>query len=223
MGIPRALAALLNQRGIHFCMRVEKRGDNGFACVCDFLRSGLPEQVVTLRAPDRCDVADFGCPVTPKTVRLVRHQTPGGGVLMTNALDQIHFPAEAFGDLYHRRWSIEEAFKRLKHKLNLEHVSGLSRQAVNQDFAAKILCDNLEALVTLAARQTHPVPEQRRINRAYVHTVLKPLLPALLLGIAAASWLQDAMALIARRTFLHREGLSKPRKPRPKPHKFMSQ
>jgi hypothetical protein len=221
----RWLVALLNQRGIRFCMRVEKSGDNGFKCVRDFLRSGLPEQVVTLSAPDRRDVIDFGCPATPQTVRLVRHQTPSGRVrvLMTNAMDQVSFPTEAFGDLYHQRWRIEEAFKRLKHRLNLEHVSGLSRQAVAQDFAAKILCDNLEALVASAARQTHPLPEGRRINRAYVHTVLKPLLPALLLGSAAVSWLQDALALIARRTFKHREGLSKPRKPRPKPHKHMNQ
>jgi len=221
----RWLVALLNQRGIHFCMRVEKSGNNGFACVRDFLSSGLTEQVVTLRAPDPCDVADFGCPATPQTVRLVRHQTPSGRVrvLMTNALDQTRFPAEDFGNLYHRRWRIEEAFKRLKHRLNLEHVSGLTRQVVNQDFAAKVLCDNLEALVALAARQTHPLPEGQRINRAYVHTVMKPLLPALLLGRAATSWLQDALVLIARRTFKYREGLSKPRKPRPKPHKHMTQ
>ncbi len=221
----RWLVALLNQRGIRFCMRVEKGGDNGFACVRDFLRSGLTEQVVTLRAPDRRDVADFGCPATSQTVRLVRHQTPSGGVrvLMTNALDHSRFPASAFGDLYHRRWRIEEAFKRLKHRLNLEHVSGLSRQAVNQDFAAKVLCDNLEALVTLAARKTHPLAEGQRINRAYVHTVMKPILPSLLLGRAAASWLSDALVLIARRTFKHREGLSKPRKLRSKPHKHMSQ
>ncbi len=38
--------ALLNQRGIHFCMRVEKRGNNGFTCVRDFLPPGLTEQVV---------------------------------------------------------------------------------------------------------------------------------------------------------------------------------
>jgi hypothetical protein len=180
---------------------------------------------VTLRAPERRDVVDFGCPDTPQTVRLVRHQTPSGRVrvLMTNALDPIQFPAEAFGDLYHQRWRIEEAFKRLKHRLNLEQVSGLTRQAVTQDFAAKILCDNLEALASRAASEVHPLPEGRRINRAYVHTVLKPLLPALLLGQAAISQLTDALALIARRTFKHRGGLSKPRKPRPKPHKFMSQ
>jgi hypothetical protein len=49
------------------------------------------------------------------------------------------------------------------------------------------------------------------------------LLPAALLGHAIADLLQQAMKLIVRRTFKHRrDGLSKPRKARPKPHKFMA-
>lgn len=59
----------------------------------------------------------------------------------------------AAGDLYHRRWRIEEAFKRLKHRLNLEHVSGLSQLAVPQDFAAKVICGNLQALTAAAAHE----------------------------------------------------------------------
>lgn len=138
---------------------------------------------------------------------------------MTNLLDPARFPAAAFGDLYHQRWRIEEAFKRLKHRLNLEHVSGLSQLAVLQDFAAKVLCDNLQALVSQTAQEAHGISADRHINRTYVHTVLKPLLPALLLGRQVATLLQQAVALVARRTFIHREGLSKPRKPRIKPHK----
>nr|WP_308418186.1 transposase [Chitinimonas sp. BJB300] len=41
-------------------------------------------------------------------------------MLMTNLLDAERFPAADFGALYHRRWRIEEAFKRLKHHLWLE-------------------------------------------------------------------------------------------------------
>lgn len=37
----RWLVAVLNQRGIGFCMRVEKAGNAGFAWVRDFLRSDL--------------------------------------------------------------------------------------------------------------------------------------------------------------------------------------
>lgn len=218
----RWLAAALNQRGIRFCMRVDA---SGFACVRQFLASNLAEQSVTLDAPSARDTRDYECPRTPQTVRLVRHIAPNGcvRVLMTNLLDGERFPASSFGDLYHRRWRIEEAFKRLKHRLALEHVTGLSQLAAMQDFAAKILCDNLQALLSQAAREEHALPAQRRINRAYAHTVLKPLLPALLLGQALAGQLREAIALLVCRTYLHRAGLSKPRPPRQKPHKSLTQ
>ena len=221
----RWLVAVLNQRAIPFCMRVEKSGTAGFTCVREFLRSGLAEQVVTLRAPVQRDVIDFGCPSGPQTVRLVRHIAPNGQarVLMTNLLDATQFPANQFSDLYHQRWRIEEAFKRLKHRLNLEHVSGLSQLAVEQDVAAKVLCDNLQALATLEARGNDELPDRQRINRAYVHTALKPLLPALLLGRKVAKLLRNVLKLIAKQTYLHRENLSKPRKPGPKPHKYLTQ
>lgn len=221
----RWLPALLNQRGISFCMRVEQSGDGGFACVRQFLDSGLAEQIVTLRAPDRRDAVDYECPATPQTVRLVRHVASTGKirVLMTNLLDAARFPACQFGDLYHQRWRIEEAFKRLKHRLSLEHVTGLSQQAVRQDLAAKILCDNLQALVALETQIAMEVPPGHRLNRGYIHSVLRPLLPSLLLGQAMASLLFDAMALIARRSFKHRPSISKPRRARTKPHKSMTQ
>ena len=105
----------------------------------------------------------------------------------------------------------------------LEHVSGLSQLAVVQDVAAKVLCDNLQALATLEARDNDDLPDRQRINRAYVHTALKPLLPALLLGRKVARLLRNVLRLIAKQTYLHRENLSKPRKPGPKPHKYMTQ
>ena len=78
-------------------MRVEKSGNGNFACVRDFLRSALTEQIVTLRAPDKHDARDYGCPRKPQIVRLVRHTTPNGAVrvLMTNLLDMQRFPAPA--------------------------------------------------------------------------------------------------------------------------------
>ena len=218
----RWLVATLNQRGIPFCMRVDS---TGFACVRDFLRAGLDDQVVTLRAPDQHDARDYECHRQPHAVRLVRTVVGNGRVyvLMTNLLDTARFPVVGFGALYHRRWRIEEAFKRLKHRLNLEHVSGLSQHAVMQDVAAKILTDNLEALAVQAAHDLAKLPIDQRINRAYTHTLMKPLLPALLAGKRLGTLLKKALALIAREVSLHRENLSKPRKSRPKPHKFMTQ
>jgi hypothetical protein len=47
----RWLPAALAERSVAFCMRVERAGNAGFACVRDFLRSGMTEAVVTLGAP----------------------------------------------------------------------------------------------------------------------------------------------------------------------------
>jgi hypothetical protein len=223
----RWLVAVLNARGVGFCMRVEKAGNTGFACVRDFLRSGENERIVTLAAPGRRDADDYECPATPQTVRLIRHISSTGKVrvLMTNLLDPKEFPYAEFGDLYHQRWRIEEAFKRLKHRLNLEHVSGLSQQAALPVFAAKIVCDNLQSLATETALREASLPPTRRINRAAAHSILRPLLPALLLGADIATRLLQALQLIAGRTYSHRPGIvkSKPRVMRSKPHKSMTQ
>ena len=45
-----------------------------------------------------------------------------------------------------------------------------------------MLCGNLQALTTQSAHDNADLPESVRINRAYVHASLKPLLPTLLPG-----------------------------------------
>lgn len=67
---------------------------------------------------------------------------------MSSLLDDGRYPAASFGALYHQRWRLEEAFKRLKHRLRLEAVTGLDYQAWQQDFGAKILTGNLCTLLS---------------------------------------------------------------------------
>ena len=69
-------------------------------------------------------------------------------MLATN-LPVADLPAEVFGDLYDQRWRIEESYKRLKHRVKLESVSGLTHCAVLIDVYAKVLADNLNALVCM--------------------------------------------------------------------------
>ena len=76
---------------------------------------------------------------------------------------------------------------------------------------AKVLRDNLQALTILSAHDNADLPESVRINRAYVHTTLKPLLPALLLGKKVAKLLRIVLQLVAKHTYVHREKLYKPR------------
>ncbi len=94
-------------------------------------------------------------------------------MLLTD-LDSQAYPCEAFSDLYHQRWRIEEAFKRLKHRMALEAVSGLSQQALIIDVAAKVLADNLSSLLCAAAAAQHNFPARsRKCNRSYAAALLQ--------------------------------------------------
>lgn len=145
------LFAALTQRRQHFCMRADSLN---FKAIRTFRRAGLAEQIVTVRAPCKRDALDYEVDPKPCRVRLIR-QVFGHKVrvLVTSLLDREAYPAHEFGDLYHSRWRIEEAFRRIKHRLALEHLSGMSWLAAEQDFGAKILCDNINALAVHAASE----------------------------------------------------------------------
>jgi hypothetical protein len=220
-GYPAAwLVALLNARGIRFVMRCDN--DGGWGAAKTFLRSGAAETCVTLNAPSGDDVRDWGCPAGRPDLRLVRQTAPNGRVrvLATN-LDAERFDAALFGDLYHQRWRIEEAFKRLKHRLHLEAVSGLSQQALIIDVAAKVLADNITSLMCAAAAQQADLPARsRKCNRAYAASLMQRLLPRLVLLIgdvgAAIANATHILATTSQR-FVH--GRSQPRPARHvKPH-----
>jgi hypothetical protein len=146
------LFAALTQRGRHFCMRADSLN---FGAIRTFRRSGLAERIVTLPAPGKQDALDYEIAATPCKVRLIRRVFGQKvRVLVTSLLDLDAYPAHQFGALYHSRWRIEEAFRRIKHRLALEHLSGMSWLAAQQDFGAKVLCDNLNALAVHAASET---------------------------------------------------------------------
>lgn len=223
-GYPSAwLVALLIHRDIPFCMRCDVE-DNGFAAVRRFMRSGQPEAFVTLPAPSVRDATDYECPRTVPRVRLIRQITPQGKVrvLMTSLCDTERFPFEAFAQLYHQRWRIEEAFKRLKHRLHLEHTSGLSWLAARQDFGAKAVCDNLAALAAWCAAERHLEPETAwRINRTLAFNVLRRILPhALVTATLGARIVAEVLTEIALNVQKFVPERHRPRTPRNKPHKF---
>ena len=113
-------------------------------------------------------------------MRLIRDVTPGGNirVLMTNLLDARRYPAEQFGALYHRRWRVEEAFKRIKHRLRLEGPAGspispFSRTSPPRSWPT--------TSASCSAPKTEPPDAASRPNRTYAQGALKPISPA-------ASW-----------------------------------
>ena len=212
-GYPAAwLVALLNACGIRFVMRCDN--DSGWGATKRFLRSGALDSWVTLNKPSADDVRDWGCPADAPRLRLVHQVAPNGRVrvLATN-LDEQAFPSELFADLYHQRWRIEEAFKRLKHRLKLEAVSGLSQQALLVDVAAKVLADNITSLMCLAAAQQADLPTRsRKCNRSYAATYMRSLLPRLVLLIGdVRRAVVDAIAILGASTQRFVSGRSQPR------------
>ena len=222
-GYPGAwLAAVLSQSRIPFCIRCDMAST--FKVVKEFSRSSLAEAVVTLPAPRRNDAADYECERVVTQVRLIRIITANGRsyIVMTSLIDAQAYPTAAFGDIYHARWRIEEAFKRLKHRLNLEHTSGLSWLAACQDFGAKMVCDNLNALATYLATEHHLAPDSPwRVNRATAFSHLRRLLPRVLAGVISmtARIAAQLFAEITKNLQKFRPDRRRPRPARPKPHK----
>lgn len=220
-GYPAAwLINLLNARGIRFIMRCDT-ASGSWRPLREFMRSDQAEALVKLTAPQARDAADWSCSRQAPTVRLVRNTATGARlrVLLTNLpADQV--PATAFGDLYHQRWRIEEAFKRLKHRLHLEAVSGLSQHALLLDVAAKVLADNITALMCLAAHADAQLPAQRRCQRTHADAAVRTILPCVLLAVGdVLGLIAQALHLIARTVHRVAPGRTAPRDPdRSKPH-----
>ena len=213
------LFAALLQRKLHFCVRVDSLNFNAIKA---FRQSGLLEQIVTLPAPCKQDAIDYDIAPIPCQVRLIR-QVFGHKVrvLVTSLLDLDAYPAAAFGALYHSRWRIEEAFKRLKHRLSLEQLSGMSWLAAQQDFGAKILCDNINALAVHAASESLDPNTLARyfINRGDTFSRIKRTLGRWLLqGINALDNVASVFDELIKNLVQIKPNRSSPRNFTKKPH-----
>ena len=212
-GYPAAwLVALLTARGIRFVMRCDN--DGGWSVTKKFPQSGADQAWVTIKAPKADDVRDWGCPAQPTRVRLVRQVAPNGHVraLVTN-LDELAFPPALFASLYHQRWRIEEAFKRIKLRLKLQAVSGLSQQALIIDVAAKILADNITSLLCSAGATQADLPARsRKCNRTCAANYMRSALPRLILFIGdICATITNAITALGNTTQRFVAGRSNPR------------
>ena len=214
------LVALLSARGICFVMRGDN--DSGWGAAKAFRRSSALGSTVTLNPPSAHDVRDWDCSAQAPSLRLVRQIAPNGQIrLLATKIDAGHCPAAMFGDLYHQRWRIEEAFKRIKHRLYLEAVSGLSQQALIIDVAAKILADKITSLMCAAAADHAGLPAlSRKCNRAYAASFMQSLLPRLVLLVGdICSAIDHAIHALGSNSQRYISGRSRPRPVRHvKPH-----
>ena len=181
------LYTLLEQQKLAFCMRARTRLDLN---IKTFLRSRKKQTIIeispTRQAIIKCHERQL--PTTPVKLRLIRVKLKTETeVLITNLLDEEHYPAEIFKDLYHQRWHIEEQYKRQKQWLEIENFSGRSVHAIRQDFHAKQVTNNLTAMLTHASQKqmaTKQSPRQHtyKINFAQGLSKMKDSVVLLLLN-----------------------------------------
>ena len=201
-----------------FCARVSL---DSWSEVKRFYRSGKSEQMVTLpptgEARKKC--LDYGLPITPICVRLLRISLEGADdqVLMTSLLDTEAYPLEWFQDVYHFRWGIEENFKPMKSRIEMENFSGKSVESVYQDFHAKVFRMNFAAVLI------HPVQDQvdqdangkpykYQVNLTFAVSSLKPVIVRLLSPARPLRLVRKLLSLFAQTLEPVRPGRSYPRK-----------
>lgn len=169
------LFSLLRQLGIQFCMR----GNANYSpAVEQFVRSGHADHIIELVAGStaRAECRRRGLSLEPVRVRLVRVELKTGEVevLMTSLLDATTYPAAVFGELYHQRWGIEEGYKALKCRAEIENFTGKSVHSVMQDFHAKIVTTNLTALLAdQAQRELPPRAGQHPVRVNFSHALAR--------------------------------------------------
>ena len=197
------LFALLRRLAIQFCMRLTVTYS---PAVQQFVDSGQPEQVIELipGGTARSECRNRGVALDPVAVRLVRVELPTGAVevLATSVLDAVAYPQHIFGELYHHRWGIEEGYKAVKCRAEIENFSGKSVHSVMQDFHAKIVTTNLTALLAHQAQSEVAATERRhpvQVNFSHAIARMKDTLVRLFTA-AHPCLVLDAFIAVLRRT-----------------------
>ena len=84
---------------------------------------------------------ELGLDTLDLKLRLIRIELENGEteILITSLVDTDKYTAEIFFDLYHHRWPIEEDYKVMKCRIEIENFTGKSVLSVYQE----LFCPNL--------------------------------------------------------------------------------
>lgn len=148
------LFALIADKDADVCARMPV---GVWGVVDEFVASGQMEQIVDLSpcAPAIKECQARNLSTDPIEVRLLRIDLDSGEVevLITTLLDTDLYPYSDFKALYHQRWPVEEDYKVVKSRTEVENWSGKSVLSVYQDFYAKVSTKNLTAILAFPAQE----------------------------------------------------------------------
>ncbi len=148
------LFALLVSRKLNFCTRIETEK---WKVVKEFYESDDKDKIVVFNPSSRAkrDCKEKGISVEPLSLRLVKIELDSGEteILVTTLVDRRKYKYVIFKDLYHHRWPVEEDFKVMKHRIEIENFSGKTVESIYQDFHAKVFTGNLTAILKKGAQE----------------------------------------------------------------------
>jgi hypothetical protein len=160
------LFALLNSKGIHFCARLKTGSWKVAKQLVDNGQREITEEIYPSKASaKRCKALGIVCKV--QRLRFICIELVSGEkeVLVTNLMDEKEFSYDEFADLYHLRWFVEESYKRMKSRLEIENYSGKNPLALLQDFYAKLFSCNLTSiLMSETDQQVEIITKNRKYN-----------------------------------------------------------
>lgn len=160
------LFALLNSKGIHFCARLKT---GSWKVAKQLVDSGQRETIAEIHpskaSAKRCKALGIVCKV--QRLRFICIELVSGEkeVLVTSLMDEKEFSYDEFADLYHLRWFVEESYKRMKSRVEIENYSGKNPLALLQDFYAKLFSCNLTSiLMSETGQQVEEITKNRKYN-----------------------------------------------------------
>lgn len=209
---------------IPFCARVAA---DHWSLIKQFVRSGQTEAWIDLEptyvSKQKCRELGLSC--DPIRLRLIRVDLESNDpeILITSLLDPEQFPESIFQDLYHERWGVEESYKAMKCRIQLENFTGKSVEAVYLDFYARVFMMNLTAVFVHPAQdivdeKTQQCTHSHQVNFAYGLSALKDSVIRIFRHMNPYKLILQILDLFMRTTEVIRPNRSYPRIKRMRDH-----
>ena len=217
------LFSILSHKKIHYLFRMR---DHSWTCVKEFVASPLKDRIVELQVYKYSKVAKKIPANVNKVVkvRLVKQVSRSGEikVFATSLMDEGQYSRSSIINLYKHRWGVEEAYKTLKARLDIIHFSGITVQAIQQDFYANVLLISLTSILksqlpTELKTKTSTQNKDKRvpiINNTYAVYQTKRLLKRIYFRFNQVHlWINEFLDLVKSTIEYSRKGQFNPRKP----------
>ncbi len=148
------LFALLQSKSIDFCARLKVGSWKVAKQLVESNQNEMIAEIYPSKASARkCKIMGIDCKVLQLRFICIELETGEKEVLVSSLMNQKEFPSEVFSNLYQLRWYVEESYKIMKSRLEIENFSGKSPLAIQQDFYAKLFACNLTSILTSSAQE----------------------------------------------------------------------